>query len=129
LFEIVLVLAQLRNVLAAEDSAVVAEKDDHCGAAGPEAIQTHRVPIQIGQCDAGQSARVGFRHGDILREGSGRVKEGSIYCGSGEPACPGTASQWRPTTQEHSVNTVGKADTRPVLDLACVCRRVGLQEL
>jgi len=48
LFEIALSLAQLRDMLTAEDSAVVAQKNDHCRTAGPQAAQTHGIPIQIG---------------------------------------------------------------------------------
>jgi hypothetical protein len=45
------VAAQLRDVLAAEDSSVVAEEDDHSGAVGPERAEAHKPPGGIGQDD------------------------------------------------------------------------------
>jgi hypothetical protein len=65
------VLAQLRDVLATEDSTVMTEKNDHCRTACPEASQLHRLSIDIRQRNAGQLAAVRVRHGDILRAGEG----------------------------------------------------------
>lgn len=52
----VLVLAQLRDVLAAEDSAVMAKEDDDRGLAGPERAQSDRLPLRIRQGDGGEAA-------------------------------------------------------------------------
>lgn len=41
--------AQLRNMLAAEDSAVMAQKNDHGGTCLPERAQTNIITIRIGQ--------------------------------------------------------------------------------
>jgi hypothetical protein len=48
-FELLLVCAQLRNVLAAEDSTVVPQKDDHCRPLCPERAKTPLFPVRIGQ--------------------------------------------------------------------------------
>jgi hypothetical protein len=61
------VLAQLRDVLATEDSTVMTEKNDHCGTCSPQASQLHGLPVRIGQRNSSQLAAVGLRHGDILR--------------------------------------------------------------
>jgi hypothetical protein len=45
------VLAQLRDVLAAKHSAVVAQKNDHCGAIGPQRPKPHGPLIRIRQND------------------------------------------------------------------------------
>lgn len=41
-------LAQLRDVLTAKDSAVVAQEDQHHGMLGPQGAQTHGIGIAIG---------------------------------------------------------------------------------
>ena len=46
-----LVFAQLRDVLAAEDSAVVAEEDENCGMRFPERAETDLVAEGVGKCD------------------------------------------------------------------------------
>lgn len=48
-FELVFVGAQLRGVLAAEDSAVVAQKHDDGGVLFPEAAQADLVAVGIGE--------------------------------------------------------------------------------
>ena len=50
-FDLGFVLAQLRNVLAAEDSAVVAQKDDDGRPRGPERAETNEALIGVRQCD------------------------------------------------------------------------------
>jgi hypothetical protein len=45
------VAAQLRDMLAAEDSSVVAKKDDHSGPVGPERAEAHELSQRIGQND------------------------------------------------------------------------------
>ena len=47
-------LAQLRDVLAAEDSAVVPQEDDHCRLLVPKGTQPDFVPVRIRQNDAGE---------------------------------------------------------------------------
>jgi len=51
--ELLLMLAQLRDVLAAEDSPVVAEKDDHGLAVCPQRSETDLASIGVGQSDRG----------------------------------------------------------------------------
>ena len=43
------VVAQLRDVLAAEDSSVVAKEDDHRRMVGPERAESDRLSFRIGQ--------------------------------------------------------------------------------
>src|SRR5205809_1191060 len=47
--KLVLVRAQLRDVLAAEDSAVVAQEDEHPRPGLPERAEPHRVPVSVGK--------------------------------------------------------------------------------
>jgi hypothetical protein len=51
--------AQLRDVLAAEDSAVVAQEDDHRRLSGPQEIELHGALIGIGQDDPGEALGIG----------------------------------------------------------------------
>jgi NAD(P)-dependent dehydrogenase (short-subunit alcohol dehydrogenase family) len=53
---------QLRDVLSAEDSTVMAEKDQHSRRFGPERAQAHGIAFDIGQRYAGQPAAEGFSH-------------------------------------------------------------------
>jgi hypothetical protein len=55
-----LVLAQLRDVLAAEDSAVVAEEDQDRRAVGPQRVEPHRGPVGVGERDPAEP--LGERH-------------------------------------------------------------------
>jgi len=41
-------LAQLRNVLAAEDSTVMAQENQHHWVLGPQRAKTHRIAVAIG---------------------------------------------------------------------------------
>jgi hypothetical protein len=54
------VFAQLRDVLAAEDSAVVAQEDHHGGAIGPERAQPHGDAGRVGQDDLRQAGAQRF---------------------------------------------------------------------
>ena len=54
LFESQLVVAQLRDVLAAEDSTVMAQEHEHGWTLFPERAQTHVAPVQVGQDDGGE---------------------------------------------------------------------------
>jgi hypothetical protein len=47
--ECLFVVAQLRDVLAAKDSSVVAKEGDHCGLAGPERPESDRPSFGVGQ--------------------------------------------------------------------------------
>ena len=49
------VLAQLRDVLAAEDSTVMTQEDDHRRLLVPKGSQPHLVALRIRQDDAGQA--------------------------------------------------------------------------
>ena len=53
--EISLVLAQLRDVLAAEDSAIVPQKGQHRRGFGPNRSQPDLIPLRIGQTQSRQS--------------------------------------------------------------------------
>jgi hypothetical protein len=57
--------AQLRDVLAAEDSAVVAKEDDHSRAVRPEQIELNGAFIGVRQNDPGEALGIGG-HGDRL---------------------------------------------------------------
>jgi hypothetical protein len=54
--------AQLRDVLPAEDSTVVAEKDDHRGGVSPQSTQTDRSVVDIRDSQACQLAAERFPH-------------------------------------------------------------------
>jgi hypothetical protein len=63
-----LVFAQLRDMFAAENSSVMAEKDEHRGAAGPHRPEPDLLAIRIGKHDFGESATERLVHdGSILR--------------------------------------------------------------
>ena len=51
-----LMLAQLRDMLAAEDSAVVTQENDHSRAIGPQRTHANGAAVGIGQCESGQFA-------------------------------------------------------------------------
>jgi hypothetical protein len=57
-----LVLAQLRDVLAAEDSAVVAKKDEDGGIRFPERAEANGFAEGVGENDAGKPLAEGFGH-------------------------------------------------------------------
>src|SRR5260370_6035201 len=61
--ELALVFAQLRDMLAAENSAVVAEEDDHGRMIFPQRAQQHRTAICIGQRDSRERLAERLRHG------------------------------------------------------------------
>ena len=42
-------VAQLRDMLAAEDSSVVAKEGDHCGLVGPKRAESDRPSFRVGQ--------------------------------------------------------------------------------
>ena len=55
-----LVFAQLRDVLAAEDSAVMAEEDEDNGVGFPERAEADLVAEGVGEKDVGESLAEGF---------------------------------------------------------------------
>lgn len=59
LMELPLVSAQLRDVLAAEDSTVVPKEGDHRGTIGPERAEPHLVALSVGQDDGGKTRTEG----------------------------------------------------------------------
>jgi len=59
LLELLLVFAQLRDVLTAENSTVVAEKDDYGRRVGPQRAEANRLAVDIRQRELGKFAAVG----------------------------------------------------------------------
>ena len=68
LMEFPLVLAQLRDVLAAEESTVMPKEGDHRRAIGPERAEPHLVALSVGQ-DDGRKTRTegGAEHRRIVK--------------------------------------------------------------
>ena len=62
LLELGFKFAQLRDVLSAEDSTVVAKKDHHGRPSFPERAETGRLAIDIWECDSSQLAAERLRH-------------------------------------------------------------------
>jgi hypothetical protein len=54
--------AQLRDVLAAEDSTVVAKKDNYCRRLSPKRAEAGGMAINVGQGDSRQFAAEGLGH-------------------------------------------------------------------
>jgi hypothetical protein len=69
------VVAQLRNMLAAEDSSVVAKEGDHRRLAGPKRAESDRSPFRVGQDYSRELLTHGVRHDFILKSLSGAVKQ------------------------------------------------------
>jgi hypothetical protein len=63
-------------MLAAEDSAVVAKKDHHCGTLSPQRAKPNLPAITIGQGEGREPAAVGLVHGKSF---SGRVVQLSRF--------------------------------------------------
>lgn len=66
-----LMLAQLRHLLAAENSAVVAQEDNDCGAAGPQRAEPDRVAFGVGQDDPRQLLAKRLLHGEAFLDSPG----------------------------------------------------------
>jgi hypothetical protein len=64
--KLLLVFAQLRDVLAAEDSTIVPQEDNHRRRISPQLTQPHRLAIHIRQCDGGQFVAIALSHGGTL---------------------------------------------------------------
>ena len=61
--ECLLVLAQLRDVLAAEYSTVVAEKDEDCWGVDPQGAELNLLAFGVGQDDPGELPAQRLLHG------------------------------------------------------------------
>jgi hypothetical protein len=57
------VIAQLRDVLTAEDSPVVAKEGDHCGVGGPQRTESDRPSFRVGQDNSRELLTYRLRHG------------------------------------------------------------------
>jgi len=57
-----LMFTQLRDVLAAEESAIVAKKDNHGRMLLPKGAESNLVACSLGQDHVSESFTVGLRH-------------------------------------------------------------------
>lgn len=82
LTELLLIVTQLRDVLAAENSTVVTQENDDRRRVGPQRAETNGVPIHIGQSDLSKLAAIAIRHGASFsgRDGSSVKAESRIAC-------------------------------------------------
>jgi hypothetical protein len=88
--ERLLVFAQLRDVLAAEDSTVVAEEYEDSGMRFPERAETDLVTEGVGEGDAGETLAEGVGHGGMIEEAGQGVKLATIPAvGREKPALEG----------------------------------------
>lgn len=62
-FELLLIFAQLRNVLTAEDSTIVAQENHDCRMVSPQGTQLYRIAINIRQGHSCKLAAEGIVHG------------------------------------------------------------------
>jgi hypothetical protein len=85
-----LVFAQLRDVFAAEDSAVVAEEDEYGGMRFPERAEKDLVAEGVGKSDACETLAEGLWHEGMIEEVKRRVKMArSLAVGRERPALEG----------------------------------------
>ncbi len=68
LLEFGFVFAQLRDMLAAEDSTVMPQKDDYGGTALPQRAQADIAAARLGQHDIGELRAKRFRHAPIVSD-------------------------------------------------------------
>ncbi len=68
MLEFGLVLAQLRDMLAAEDSTVVPQENDYSGIGFPQRTETDIAALRFGQHNLRQLRAEGFRHAQILTD-------------------------------------------------------------
>jgi hypothetical protein len=73
-----LVFAQLRDMFATEDSAVVAKEDEDGGMRFPEGAEANLVAEGVGECDAGEALAEGIGHAEMIEEEKRRVKGGLL---------------------------------------------------
>ena len=90
-FKLFLVFAQLRDMLAAENSTVVAQKHDHGRLVLPQRTELDFVPIHIRQHDMGQSGAIGRLHAKFPAR-TGMVAEFALSSEGLDPAQPGFGS-------------------------------------
>ena len=57
--DLLLVIAQLRNMVAAEDSPVVAQEDQHCGSVFPQGTQADCLAVGIREFNGGEGGAQG----------------------------------------------------------------------
>ena len=62
LLELGFKFAQLRDVLSAEDSTVMAKEDHHGRTGLPQRSKARRLAVDIGECDSGQFVTKRFAH-------------------------------------------------------------------
>ena len=85
LLESPFMIAQLRDVLAAEDSTVVAKEHNHRGPAGPKRAQLDWISVDVGQADFCEKRTERWRHWEILCRDWGQVSihnTGDIFLGA-----------------------------------------------
>lgn len=70
------VLAQLRDMLTAEDSTIVPQEDDHGGRVSPQGTKLHGFAIDVRQGDRGESCTIALSHGEVLSCCRNRVSSG-----------------------------------------------------
>lgn len=64
--EFVLVIAQLRDVFPTENSAVMAQKNNHGGTVGPQRTEAHRIAFRVGQENGRERSADRFGHGHLI---------------------------------------------------------------
>jgi hypothetical protein len=70
-----LAFAQLRDVLAAKDSSIVPQKNQHCRLTSPQRAEKNLAPVAVREGDIGKSAAEGAVHASsILSSGYRAVK-------------------------------------------------------
>jgi hypothetical protein len=82
--ELLLMVAQLRNMLAAEDSTVMAEEDDNGGAAFPQRAEPDFALIRVRKRDIGERAAKRFSHRRNLTRSSWNQQKKRLHtiCGA-----------------------------------------------
>lgn len=78
--ELLKVLAQLRDVLAAEDSTIMPQEDDDGGRVRPQRTECYGLAVDVRQGDAGESCAVAFSHGGTLSCRPGTHVKGEGLC-------------------------------------------------
>src|SRR5262245_6479986 len=74
LAEFLFMLTQLRDVFAAEDSTVMAEKDQRSRTLSPKRAEKEWVAVDVRERDCGKPGAEAFSHGGILRDAESGVK-------------------------------------------------------
>jgi hypothetical protein len=66
LTEMLKVLAQLRDVLLAENSTIMPQKDDDGGRISPQGTECYGLAVHVRQRDGSESRAIAFSHGETL---------------------------------------------------------------